>query len=176
MKDRLRFGIVASLICSAFLFAQSNPSSFVRSYRYQLDTRSQEVKFAGEISPNARLGGTRYEVETDAEGRVVRVSVVRNDQKLSERLYHFETGAKFPSDYERFVAGEETAVVRIQRDAAGNRIREDHFTVNGILTHYELYSYTPDHVEDAYYLPNGKKTRYFMLYYSAKDTLNSLTH
>ena len=172
MKYSLRFGIiVVCLVCSAFLFAQSTPSSTIRSYRYELSTRSQESKFANEISPTVRVGGTRYEVESDTQGRTTRVAVIRNGQKLSERFYRFATSAKLPSEYERFVGGEKTGLVRIQRDEAGSRIREDYFTVDGTLTRYEVYSYSPDHVEDTHYAAEGKKTRYDVLYYSAKDAL-----
>jgi len=171
MKCLLRLGIVVWLICGAFLSAQSNSSSTLRNYRYRLSTRSQESKFANEISPTALVGGTRYEVETDARGRTTRVAVMRNDQKLSEILYRFATEANLPSEYESFVAGEKTGVVRIQRDEAGNRSREDYFTVGGSLTRYEVYSYKLDPVENAHYAAEGKKTGYDVLYYSAKDTL-----
>jgi TonB family protein len=177
MKYPLRFGIiVVCLVCSAFLFAQSTPSSTVRSYSYVLSTRSQESKFANEISPTVRVGGTRYEVETDTQGRTTRVAVIRNGQTLSERFYRFAISAKLPNEYERFVAGEKTGVVRIQRDEAGNRIREDYFTVGGTLTRYELYSYSPDYVEDTHYTAEGKKTRYEVLHYSAKDTFSRVSY
>jgi TonB family protein len=177
MKYPLRFGIiVVCLVCGAFLFAQSTPSSTIRSYRYELSTRSQESKFANEISPTVRVGGTRYEVETDTQGRTTRVAVIRDGQTLSERFYRFATSAKLPNEYERFVAGEKTGVVRIQRDEAGNRIREDYFTVGGTLTRYELYSYSPDYVEDTHYTAEGKKTRYEILHYSANDTLTRVSY
>jgi len=101
----------------------------------------------------------------------MRVATIRKDQKLSEILYRFAADAKLPSEYESFVAGEKTGVVRIQRDEAGNRIREDYLTVGGTLTRYETYSYSPEHVEDVHYAADGKKTGYYDLYYSAKDTL-----
>jgi hypothetical protein len=178
MKYPLRFGIVVvCLVCSAFLFAQSTPSSTIRSYRYELSTRSQESRFASEISPPAiRVGATRYEVETDTQGRTTRVAVIRDGLTLSERFYRFATSAKLPNEYERFVAGEKTGIVRIQRDEAGNRIREDYFTVGGTLTRYELYSYSPDSVEDTHYTAGGKKTRYEILHYSANETLTQVSY
>jgi TonB family protein len=177
MKYPLRFGMVTvCLVSSAFLFAQSTPSSTIRSYRHELFTRSQESKFASEISPAIRVGGTRYEVETDTQGRTTRVAVIRDGQTFSERFYRFATSAKLPHEYERFVAGEKIGVVRIQRDEAGNRIREDYFTVGGTLTRYELYSYSPDYVEDTHYTAEGKKTRYEILHYSANDTLTRVSY
>jgi hypothetical protein len=177
MKYPLRFGMVTvCLVTSAFLFAQSTPSSTIRNYRYELLTRSQESKFANEISPTVRVSGRRYEVETDTQGRTTLVAVIRDGKTLSERFYRFATGAKLPNEYERFVAGEKTGVVRIQRDEAGNRIREDYFTVDGTLTRYELYSYSPDSVEDTDYTAEGKKTRYEILHYSANDTLTRVSY
>lgn len=168
--------VTVCLVSSAFLFAQGTPSSTIRSYRYELFTRSQESKFASEISPTARVGVRRYEVETDTQGRTTRVAVIRDGQTLSEKLYRFATGAKLPDEYECFEAGEKTGVVRIQRDAAGNRIREDYFTVGGTLTRYELYSYSPDSVEDTHYTAEGKKTQYEILYYSANDILTRVSY
>jgi len=172
MKYSLRFGIIAvCVVCVAFLFAQAIPSSTVHTYRYELLTRSQESKFANETSPAAGAVGKLYEVETDAQGRTTRVAVIRNGQRLSEVSYRFASGAKLPTGYEIFVGGEETGVVRIQRDEAGNRIREDYLTVNGTLTRYEIYFYSPDHVEDTHYTAEGKETRCDFLYYSANDIL-----
>ena len=177
MKYPLRFGIIlVCLVSSAFLFAQGTLLSTIRSYRYELSTRSQESRFANEISPTVRVGGTRYEVETDTQGRTTRVAVIRDGQILSERFYRFAISAMLPNEYERFVAGEKTGVVRIHRDEAGNRIREDYFTVGGTLTRYELYSYGPDHVEDTHYTAEGKKTRYEILHYSANDTLTRVSY
>jgi TonB family protein len=171
MKYALRLEITACLICTAFMFAQSTPSSNIHSYRYELSTRSGDPKFVGEISSTAPMGGKRYEVETDAEGRAIRVTVVLNGQKLSQRRYHFVADAKLPNGYDRSVAGEGVGVVRIQRDEEGKRSREDYFTVDGTLTRYDLYTYSPDHVEQAQYTAKGKKRRYDDRYYSARDIL-----
>jgi hypothetical protein len=177
MKHHLRVGAVVYLVCSTCLFAQPNPSSTMHSYRYGLSMRSQDREFANEISPTLGLGGTHYyEVETDVQGRTTRAAVIRNGQKLSELSYRFAVGAKLPNEYDYFVAGEKTGVVRIHRDEAGNRIREDHLTVDGTLTHYAIYSYSPDHVEVSDYAANGKKTHLAFLYYSTRGALTDIHH
>ena len=165
------------LVCTTCLFAQTIPSSTIRSYRDGPSMRSQDREFANEISPALRLSGTHhYEVETDVQGRTTRVAIIRNGQKLSELSYGFAVGAKLPNEYDYSVAGEKTGVVRIHRDEAGNRIREDHLTVDGTLTHYEIYSYSPDRVEVNYYSAKGKKTRLEFFYYSTRGTLTEFRY
>jgi hypothetical protein len=110
-------------------------------------------------------------VETDGKKRITRIAQLRNGQKISEEFYRFAANAKLPSEYESFTAGEKTGVSRIQRDSAGNRVREDNFTAGGTLTGYEVYSYSPDHVEEIDYTSDGKKDGYSIFYYSSNGTL-----
>jgi hypothetical protein len=143
----------------------------IHNYRYRLSTRSHEPGFALELPSIAGVGGTRYEVETDAQGRTTRIAVTRNSQKLSETLFRFAADAKLPSEYDNFEAGEKKSVVRIQRDEAGERVREDYFTVAGTLTEYMVYSYSVDHVDEDSYTADGKRSEHSIRYYSAKGML-----
>ena len=153
----------------------ANAQSVVHSYRYQLSTRSQESAFAGEISPGARVGGQIYEVETDAQGRRIRVSVLRNGQKLSETIYRFAGNAKLPSEYDDIEAGEKTGLGRIQRNEAGQRNREDFFTAGGTLTGYDVYFYGhPPLVEITGFTADGKKKNSFVFDPTSRDTLKTI--
>jgi len=143
----------------------------VRNYRYKLSIRSQEQQFAAEILSTVPVKQTHYEVETDAQGRTTRFAVMRAGEKLSETLFHFAGDAKLPNEFESFEAGEKTGVVRIQRNEAGNRVREDHLLLGGTVAEHTEYSYSPDHVEQDSYTIEGNKSEYSMLYYSPKDML-----
>jgi YD repeat-containing protein len=149
----------------------------IRNYRYKLSMRSQEAAFAAEIASTVGARGTRYEVETDALGRTTRIAVMRGGQKLSETIFRFAADAKLPSEYDSFEAGAKTGVTRIKRDEAGNRIRDDHFTLDGIATEHEEYSYSPDHVQEDFYTKDGKRSEQSIRYYSAKGALTrSITY
>jgi len=143
----------------------------VRNYRFKLLTRSQEPQLSGEISPGVAPRGTYYEVETDAEGRATRIAAITNGQKTSETLLRFAEHAKLPSEFDKIEAGQKTGLVVIERDDAGNRVREDSFTVNGALIEYVTYSYDPDHVEQDFFTTAGRRSEYALHYYSAKGTL-----
>lgn len=169
-KSRASRIFFAALVVAMAAYTASAQVS-IRNYRYRLSTRSHEPEFAKEISSTVGVGGTRYEVEADAQGRTTRIAVIRDGQKLSETFFRFAGNAKLPSGYENFEAGELTSVVGIQRNEAGNRIREDYFAVGGTLTEYMVYSYSPDHVEEDSYTAEGKKSEHSIRYYSAKDTL-----
>src|ERR1700675_2668353 len=120
--------VVAMTACAA------GAQGSVHNYRFELTTRSQEPEFAGEISTTA--GGARYEVEADAQGRTARIAVIRNGQKLSETVFRFAANAKLPSEFDKIEAGQKTGLVVIERDDAGNRVRENFFTVGGALIEY----------------------------------------
>jgi hypothetical protein len=143
----------------------------VRNYRYKLTNRSQEQQFAAEILSTLPLKQTHYEVETDAQGRIARVAEVRGGDKLSEMRYSFEGDAKLPNGFESYEAGEKTGVVRIVRNEAGNRVREDHMLLGGTVAERVEYSYSPDHVEQDSYTVEGTKSEYSILSYSPKNTL-----
>ena len=143
----------------------------IRNYRYKLSTRSQEPEFATEILSAVTVRQTHYEVEADGQGRTTRFAVMRAGEKLSETLFRFAADAKLPNEFEDFEAGEKTGVVRIQRNEAGNRIREDHLLLGGTVAEHVEYSYNPDHVEEDSYTIEGKKSEYSMLYYSPKGML-----
>ncbi|MGB0035176.1 MAG: hypothetical protein WBP79_06855, partial [Candidatus Acidiferrales bacterium] len=126
--------IVAMAACTA------SAQVTIRNYRYRLSTRSHEPAFATEISSTVDLRGTRYEVESDPQGRTTRIAVIRKDKKLSETFFRFAGDAKLPNGYENFDAGQITGTVAIKRNDAGDRIREDYFTVGGTLTEYMVYT------------------------------------
>jgi len=157
--------VVAMTACAA------GAQGGVHNYRFELTTRSQEPAFAMELSTTAGVGGRRYEVEADAQGRTARIAVIRNGQKLSETVFRFAANAKFPSEFDKIEAGQNTGLVVIERDDAGNRVRENSFTVGGALIEYVEYSYQPDHVEQDFFTTAGKKSEYSLHYYSPKGTL-----
>jgi len=96
---------------------------------------------------------------------------MRDRQKISERVYLFALNGKAASEYETFTGSEKTGRVRIKRNAAGDRTREDSLTVNGALTGYTLYSYSADSVEATSYTSDGKKRSINVSSYSAKNIL-----
>jgi hypothetical protein len=167
LASRIFFAAFVSAISALAASAQVS----VHNYRYKLSTRSQESKFAAEITSTAPVVQTHYEVEVDSQGRNMRVAEVRHGEKLSETLYRFEGDAKLPNEFESYEAGEKTGLVRIQRNEAGNRVREDHMLLGGTVAERVEYSYSPDHVEQDFYTIEGQKSEYSILTYSAKDTL-----
>ena len=140
-------------------------------YRYALSVRTQEPAFANEIPSAAHVSGNIFETETDAQGRMTQAARLRNGQKLYEADFRFPANAKLPDGYDDIREGEKTGFSKIQRDASGRRIREDHFVVSGTLSGYETYSYSNDDVEIDYYTADGKKASYKTRSYSTTDTL-----
>ncbi len=171
MTNRLATRLFCLTLVVAMSAASASAQVRVRTYRYVLAMRSQENKFAGEISPVAKAGGTVYQVQKDARGRVTKVSRLRNGKKLSDTVYIYKLNEKLPSSVEQYREGEKTGVTKIQRDEAGNRIREDHFTADGTLTSYEVYTYSSESVDDQLYTAEGKSKGFSKLYYSANDSL-----
>jgi hypothetical protein len=157
--------VVAMTACAA------GAQGSVHNYRYELTGRSQEPAFAMELSSAVGVGGSRYEVEADAQGRTARIAVIRNGRKLSETVFRFAANAKLPSEFDKIEAGQKTGLVIIERDDAGNRVRENSFTVGGALLEYVEYSYQPDHVEQDFFTTAGKKSEHVVRYYSPKDSL-----
>lgn len=164
-----RILIAAFLVAIAASAASAQVN--IRNYRYKVLTRSQEPEFSAEILSTVPVHQTHYEVEADAQGRTARFAVVRDGEKLSETSFRFEGEAKLPNEFENSEAGEKTGVVRIQRDAAGNRVREDHLLLGGTLAEHVDYSYSTDHVEEDSFTREGLKSEYSLLYYSPKGTL-----
>jgi hypothetical protein len=132
-------------------------------------TRGQESTYTTELPSEAR--GRYHAVETDAQGRITRDAVIRDGQKISERVYSFAPDGQAASEYETFTGPEKTGRVRILRNPDGFRTREDYFTVNGVLTGYTLYTYRTDSVEATSYTSDGKRRSVNVSFYSPKDIL-----
>jgi hypothetical protein len=165
LRRRLVLGIVASAISAPVAIGQTA----VHYYRYELLTRAQESTFVNEVPADAR--GRHHRVETDSRGRIIHDAVIRDGQSVSERVFSFEGDNVAADGYETLTRSEKTGRVRIQRNADGNRAREDYFTTAGVLTGYTLYSYLPDSVEAASYSADGKKRAVTVSSYSANGIL-----
>jgi hypothetical protein len=161
------------LVLLAFIGAISPPAASgqtsVHYYRYEMMTRAQEFVYANEVPSDTR--GRQNAVETDTLGRITRTAVIRDGQKISERVYSFAPDGKAASGYETFTGAEETGRVRIQRNGDGGRTREDYFTVNGVLTGYTLFSYRADSVETTSYTSDGQKRAVNVSFYSPTGIL-----
>jgi hypothetical protein len=164
----LRRALLVALLGAIHAPAVSGQTT-VRHYRYEVLTRPQDFAYVDEVASEAR--GRHHAVETDAQGRIVRTAVMRGGRKISERVYELGPDARAARGYETFTNGEKTGRVRIQRSGAGDRTREDYFTVAGALTGYTLYSYDADSVRVTTYTSAGKKRAVSVLSYSPAHTL-----
>ncbi|HEY3043775.1 MAG TPA: hypothetical protein VGJ39_07105 [Vicinamibacterales bacterium] len=173
MERQLRRRLLTLAFLAAINPSVVNGQAGVRYYRYELLTRAQEFTYANEVSPDVR--GRYYAVETDTRGRITRTAVIRDGQKISERVYSFASDGKDPGEYETFSGSEKTGRVRIQRNGDGGRTREEKLTVDGALTEYTLYSYRADSVELTSYTGAGKKTLVNVSFFSPKDILTRST-
>jgi hypothetical protein len=169
MNTQSRRRLYAVAIVCALSPSIATGQTSVRHYRYELMTRAQESTYTDEVPSDAR--GRHHAVETDAQGRITRAAVIRDGQKISERVYSFAPDGQAASEYETFTGTEKTGRVRVQRNAGGDRTREDYFTVNGVLTGYTLYTHTADSVEAISYTSDGKKRAVNVSFYSPKDIL-----
>jgi hypothetical protein len=169
MKKQLRHRLLLLALIGAISPSVANGQAGVHYYRYELLTRAQDFTYANEVPADVR--GRYHAVETDTQGRIARTAVMRDGQKISERVYSFASDGKAPREYETFIGSEKTGRVRIQRNSDGGRTREDKFTVDGALTEYTLYSYRTDSVELTSYTRAGKKTSVNVSFFSPKDIL-----
>ena len=161
--------IIALAIAAGITCALANGQTNVHRYRYELWTRSQDPTFANEVPPDA--AGQYYSVETDAQGRIARVAVIRDRKSISEDAYYFGPGDKAANEFESFRGSEKTRRTKIQRNETSEITREDYYTVAGVLPGYALYSYRVDSVVKAVYTSEGKRKTIFVCSYSPKGTL-----
>jgi hypothetical protein len=158
---------IALLAVAALLFHAPRATAQVRRYLYELDTRSGDPLFSGEIPTGAPLKAAYAEVATDNLGRVTRVTWLWDGKKTSEVLYHFAPGARLPDAYDVLAAtGETTSKHRIQRNPSGVRTRVETFSLTGTLTGYEVRTVGSDQVDETAYAPDGKRTNHSIDYYS----------
>jgi hypothetical protein len=165
LRRRLLFlALIASIIPSV-----ARAQAGTRYYRDELLTRAQESSYANEVQ--AGVSGRHHMVETDAQGRITRAAVRRDGQKISERVYSFTTDGTAPTEYDTYTGSEKTGRVKIQRNAGGERTREDYFTAAGVATGYTVYSYRTDSVEATSFTVDGKRRSVNVSFYSPKNIL-----
>ena len=169
MNRQLRTRLLLLALVASIKPPVASAQLAVHYYRYELLTRSQESQYVTEVPAGVR--GRHHAVETDAQGRITQTAVIRDGQKVSQRIYSFAPGSKAASEYETFTGSEKTGRVTIQRNARGERTREDYFTVGGAVTGYTLYSYRPDSVEATIFTADGRKRAVNISFYSPTDVL-----
>lgn len=169
MNRQLRRPLLSLALIASITPSVATAQAGVHYYRYELLTRSQEPQYVTEVPAASR--GRHNAVETDALGRIIRTAVIRDGQKISERLYSFAPDDRNTNEYDTFTGSEKTGRVKIQRNPSGERIREDYFTVSGAATGYTLYSYSADSVEATSYTFEGRKRAVNVSYYSPQGIL-----
>jgi hypothetical protein len=123
-----------------------------RWYKYELLTLSGEPKYVREVSRSA--GGRVFEVETNADGQIIRVATLRVGKRISEATYSYDPGSKLPRSYQTSEGDRLSFVSRIQRDQSGYRVREDFFTMAGTLSSSTIYNRAGNDVEVTNNLPS----------------------
>lgn len=125
--------------------SQNTQGGQIQNYRYQLETFPGDPdKYSDELPSNTT--SPHYEVETDNEGKIVRVASWRNEKKISESLYIY-TGSKYYSSIELYTSGEHKGTTRYQRNEKDEPTQSDYYTTTSILTGYAIFSYKKDFVE-----------------------------
>ena len=169
MKKQWRRRLLFLALIAPIYPSVASGQAGIHYYRYELLARSQESQYVAEVPPGAT--GRHHEVEADAQGRITRNAVVRDGKKVSQRVYTFAADANAAVEYDTFTGSEKTGRVKIQRNAGGERTREDYFTVGGAATGYTLYAYRAESVEATSYTVEGKKRAVNVSLYSPKGIL-----
>jgi hypothetical protein len=157
MNNPVRISLLKAAVCFMAWWCVSPALADVHRYLYELSTRSGDFLYAGEIPAGAKSPTKCVDVTTDGLGRVTQVVRQVNGKMTSETIYRFTADAKLPSGFETIAAnGEMISKNRIQRDASGDRVRIDEFTLTGELAQYMVRTVGSDHIEELTYTPLGK--------------------
>jgi len=139
--------------------AQTRPvQNSVKLYRYSVLTDTYDHGYRSEIAGGATPKGTYYRVERDAQGRMVRVTMMRDGKEQKLTTFHYTGASRFYDSSEAFVNGEKTQISLYQRDPQGRLVREDDETADGKLTKYYVVTWSPQHAEVMGYDPGNKRT------------------
>ena len=169
MDTRWRRRLLLLALIGAISPSVASGQTSVYYYRYELLTRAQEFTYATEVPAGVR--GRHFAVETETQGRITRTALMRDGQKVSERVYTLGPDDKAASEYDTFTGSEKTGRVKVQRNASGERAREDNVTVSGAATGYTVYSYRADSVDATSYTVEGNKTAVNVSFFSPKGIL-----
>jgi antitoxin component YwqK of YwqJK toxin-antitoxin module len=161
--------LCGAFLLVAFLCSLAAAQNTVRHYRYELNMRSQDLAYAHEVPATA--GGGHWAVTRDAAGRIIQVANVRDGKVVDKVIYKFAAGKKLPDSYESYRDGELTGKVALQRNASGERVREEYFTADGVRTRYNTYSYQGDSAEQRSYTAEDKLKSIYALTYGSNSHL-----
>jgi hypothetical protein len=103
-------------------------------YRYEIDMKSGEESYAGELPSGNSTVGPWHEVERDDKGRLIRAASYRDSTKQAETIYHYTGDSTLYDTSESYAAGEHTGKSTYARDANGTITHIDRFTVEGVPT------------------------------------------
>jgi len=167
-----------AICCMALGWGVSPASGDVHRYLYELSTKSGESLYAGEVPAGAKSPTKCVDVTTDRLGRITQVVRQVNGKMTSETIYQFEADARLPSGFATVAAnGERISQNRIRRNARGDRVRIDQFTMAGELAEYVMRKVGSDSVEEITYTALGKpKGDRVVNYYSPAGILARSRH
>ena len=148
-------------------------SADVQRYRFEIDRKSGEEAYAGELPSAGPVAGPWHEVERDPKGRIVRVASFRSAEKQSEVTYHYTGDAATYDSAENFRAGEHTGKEVYGRNADGDIVRTDHFTVEGSPTNNAVRSITPGGFDEVTRGADGTMKEHHSYIYADGGNLSS---
>ncbi len=175
MKNSLK-SVLPAALAAITVFAVTNADasqSNIHSYRYVLLVRPGEVnRYAGELANAANDPGRHFDVETDAQGRVTNIAIVRAGKTMSELRLHYSGSTSLLTGFDTFTNGEQTQAARIQRNTEGEAIRQDQMTAQGVLAGYEVFTQASGCVDVVGYSGGDQKTGHAFHCYSVSGVEN----
>jgi len=149
---------------------ENSSKGAVHSYRYELVLRTGDFRFAGEIAPDQRSVGPRFDVETDKSGKILSVATWQNGKKIGQLVFHFEAARQWATGVDVYRGGELTARNRIERNSRGESSRIEYITVSGVRAAFRTQTYSTDHVDWTKYNSQGQPISHGTDFFSPEGT------
>ncbi len=173
-----RSGLAVATLFTILVTAIGYGQTTLQTYRYQIETRSQDFIYAQQL-PKWHSGGTYYVVETDDRGRFASVTEMRNERTVLRTVYQFQGTKELPVSFEEFRYGQSDGIVEIDRNPDGTCSRKRHLNSHREPTYYVVYSYySPNSVEAKTYDRSDKliQLRISRYYFFGKLADSKLYH
>jgi hypothetical protein len=163
--------LLACLLALALPLASAHADT--QRYRYNIDMKSGEDSYAGELSTTGFPTGPWYEVERDDKGRIVRAAYFRGDGKQSETTYHYTGDSALYDSTDSYKSGEHTGKATYTRDDKGGIVQIDQFTAEGSATTHEARTYSGNTVDEAITAADGTPKDHYVLTFADSGALSS---
>lgn len=168
--------LVHRAICIVLPFIAFVARAQSGAYRYQLDTRSGQPRYAGQIPDCTGSAGPCYGVQADSAGRLSQLTYYENGNVIKRAIYNYLGASRLANEIDFYRGGELVNKTYLERNSQGDITKYTYRTAQGDLSATLTRTYSGNQVDFSRYNADGKATHSYTTFYAPNGVAIRTVH